>query len=181
MATVGQTVKSEIVRELSALLSKRSNVFITAVSSLSAPETDLLRRNLNEPHSQLVRVQRTLGLRVLSSLAVAGTGDLLEGPIGLVFSGDDVVLTAKRLVEFRKTHEEQLAIRGAIIEGQLLDRQKVEYLAHLPARVVLLTQVLATIESPLADVIFTLERLIGDVVGVIEQAATKKPKKDEDK
>jgi hypothetical protein len=39
---------------------------------------------------------------------------------------------------------------------------------------VLLAQVIGTIESPIASVIMTLERLIGDVIRGVDQIATKK-------
>ena len=106
---------------------------------------------------------------------MAGLKELLEGSIGLVLSGDDVLQTAKLIVEFRKTHEEQLSVRGAVIDGQLLDQSRVEQLAQLPPKPVLLAQVVATIESPIADLIFTIERLIGDIAWIAEQAVAKKP------
>ena len=62
-----------------------------------------------------------------------------------------------------------------MIDGQLLDSQRVEQLALLPPKPVLLAQLVATIESPMADLIFTIERLIGDLAWTIEQTAAKAP------
>lgn len=173
MSTVGRKVKTAVVEELSTLLSQRPNVFITHVSRMKALDADALRQSLRDVQASLVRIQKTLGRRVFSTLKLDEASALLEGSVGLILSSDDVVVTAKRLFEFRKGHEEQLTIRGAIIEGQILDLHRVEELANLPAKPVLLAQVLCTIESPMADVIFTLERLIGDVAWSIEQISAK--------
>jgi len=93
-----------------------------------------------------------------------------------VISPDDVVQTAKCIMEFAKANEEKLVIRGGWIEGQLLDRKHVEELASLPSRPQLIARVVCAIESPLADLIVTLERLIGDVAWIVEEASkTVKP------
>jgi len=101
--------------------------------------------------------------------------ELFEGSVGIVLPGEEILPAAKILVEFIKTREEKLAVRGGFIDGMLLDKQRVEQLASLPPKPVLLAQVVATIEAPIADVIFTLERLIGDLIWAADQAAEKKP------
>ena len=175
MAKVGQLVKESSALEISNRLNERPNFFITSVNRLSSPDTDLLRRQLFGLGASVLMVKRRMGRRTLDGLKVAGLPDLLEGSVGLVLAADDVAATAKLLVEFRKAHEEHLLVRGALIDGQLLDKVRVEELAQLPPKPVLLAQVLGTIEAPLADVIFTIERLIGDIAWLAEQAAEAKP------
>ncbi len=93
----------------------------------------------------------------------------------MVSVGDDVLPTAKLIVDFVKTQQEQLAVRGAVIDGQLLDQRRVEQLASLPPKPMLLAQLVATIESPIAHLILTIEQLIGDLSWVMEQAASMRP------
>ena len=175
MAKAGRLVKEGSVQEITTRLSERPNFFITGINRLTAPNADLLRRQLFGSKARLLVVKRKLGQRAVQGLTLAGLQDLLEGSIGLVLAEADLLATAKLLVDFRKTHEEQLTVRGAVIDGQLLDAGRVEQLAQLPPKPVLLAQVVATIEAPIADVIFTLERLIGDIAWLAEQAAAQKP------
>ena len=74
-------------------------------------------------------------------------------------------------MEFAKAHEAQLSVRGAVVDGQLLDASRVEALASLPPVSVLRAQVIATVESPIAELIGTIEQLIGEVAWIIEQAS----------
>ena len=171
MAQVGRMVKEASIQEFSVRLSERPNFFVTAVNRLPAAETDNLRQKLHASHSRLVVIKRSLGLRALEQLKIPGLENLLDGSVGFVLSGEDILQTAKLIVEFHKKHEEQLTVRGAVIDGQLLDTSRVEELAQLPPKPMLLAQVVATIESPIIDVIFTLERLIGDLSWVVEQVA----------
>jgi large subunit ribosomal protein L10 len=66
-------------------------------------------------------------------------------------------------------------VRGGLVEGQVLDGKRVVALANLPARPQLMAEVVGVLEAPMTDLVFTLERLIGDVAWIIEEAAKKQP------
>lgn len=175
MPNVGRLVKEAAVKELSERLSQRPDFLVTAIKRLPAVEADSLRQKLFTSQARLVMIKQTLGKRMMDQLNLSSVTELFEGSVGLVLPGEEILPAAKVIVEFIKTHEEQLAVRGAFIDGMLFDKRRVEELASLPPKPVLLAQVVATIESPIADVIFTLERLIGDVIWAADQAATKRP------
>lgn len=176
MARVGRMVKEASVTELSSRLSERPNVFVTTITRLSATEADLLRQKLHASQARLIMIKRRLGHRAVETLKIAGLAELLQGSVGFVLAGDQVLQVAKVIVEFRKSREDQLSVRGAFIDGQLLDTRRVEELAQLPPKPILLAQVVGLLEFPLADVIFTLEQLVGDVAWVAEQAAAREVK-----
>ena len=171
MAKVGRLVKESSVAEVTKRLSERPNFFIATMTRIPAPDADGFRRKLAASRSRLVMVKRRLGQRVIEPLKLPTLAEWLTGSVGFVLAGDDALQTAKMLVEFHKAHEEHMTLRGAVIDGQLLDASRVKQLAGLPPRPVLLAHVLGTIEAPLADVIFTIKRLIGDIAWVAEQAA----------
>ena len=173
MAKVGRMVKESSAAEISTKLSERPNFFVASITKLPASEADLFRRKLSTSQSRLLVVKRRLGHRVVQPLNLAGLPALLEGSVGFILAGDDVLQVAKTLIEFHKGREEQLTVRGAVIDGQLLDLHRVKELAGLPTKPVLLAQVVMTIEAPIADLIGTVEQLIGELAWVTEQAATK--------
>ena len=175
MARVGRMVKESMVQEVASCFAERPNFFVTTFTRLSASEADSLRQQLHVSQGHLVVIKRRLGLLATQALKIQGLAELLEGSVGFVLAGGDILHTAKLLVEFRKTHENQLVLRGAVIDGRLLDLARVEELAHLPPKPVLLAQVVATIESPITDLIWTIEQLIGDLAWLVEQAAATKP------
>ena len=175
MAKAGRMVNESMVEEIGSRIAERPNMFITTLERLPADETDGLRRKLSRSQAHLVMVKRRLGRRAVEKLNLPGLAELLHGSVGLVLVSDDSLAIAKLLMDFKKSHAEQLVIRGAVVDGQLLDKNRVEELASLPPKPMLLAQVVITIESPLADVIFTMERLIGDIAWNLEQAAAKKP------
>ena len=175
MAKVGRMVKEGMVEELAQQLSAHPNLFVTRISHLSATDADVLRQKLHASRAQWVMVKKRLGLRALQSLKLEGMSQWLDGSVGFVVPEDDVLPVAKLIVEFIKSHENQLEVRGAYVDGQLLDTARVQVLASLPPKPALLAQVVLTLESPLADLIFTIDRLVGDVAWAIEQAAAQPP------
>jgi large subunit ribosomal protein L10 len=175
MASVGHLVKESLVAELTSDLAERPNVFVTTLNRLTAPEADVFRQKLFGSHARLILVKRRLGRRAVEHLKVPGLAEWFEGSVALVLADEDALSTAKVLIEFVKAHEEQVAVRGALIDGQLLDKMRVRELASLPSTPILLAQVASTIESPLAEVIVTLERLIGELAWIAEQAAATRP------
>lgn len=175
MAGVGRMVKESIVEHVNTQLAERPNVFVASVNRLPAPETDAFRQKLHASQARLIMVKRRLGKRAFAQLKIEGLDQLLDGSVGLILAGEDFLATAKVLVEFHKAHEEQVKVRGGVVDGQVCDTQRVVQLANLPPKPVLLAQVVATLEAPIADVIFTIERLIGDIAWVAEQAAAAKP------
>ena len=175
MPNVGRMVKESAVKQLSERLSQRPEFLVTSVNRLSAIEADRLRQKLFASQARLVMIKQTLGKRMMEQLKLSAVAELFEGSVGLVLPGEEILPAAKIIVDFIKTHEEQIAVRGAFIDGMLFDKAYVVVLANLPPKPVLLAQVVGTLEAPIADVIFTLERLIGDLIYAADQAAEKKP------
>lgn len=173
MPNVGRLVKESAVKELSDRLAERPHFLLASVNRLTAGEADSLRQKLFASQARLVMIKRSLGKRMFEQRGLSAVTELFEGSVGIVLPGEETLRAVKILVEFIKTREEKLSVRGGFIDGMLLDKTRVEQLASLPPKPVLLAQVVATIESPLADVIFTLERLLGDVIWAADQAAEK--------
>lgn len=171
MASVGRMVKERMVEELATRVGEQSNILVTTVKRLSAAEADALRQKLRGSRARLVVVNRRMGLRTLERLKLADLGRLLEGTVGLVVTTDEATPIAKQLVEFVKAHEDQLKVRGGWVDGQLLDSTRIEALAQLPPKPMLLAEVVGTLESPLAGLIFTIEQLVGDMIWVVERQA----------
>lgn len=173
MAKVGRMVKEGMAEEFAKELGEQPTFFVTRVNRLTATGADDLRRKLHGSRARLVMVKRRISLRTLERLNLDGIAELLTGSVGFVLTSEEAPPVAKQLVDFVSAHEDQLEVRGAVVDGQVLDRTRVEALAKLPPKSVLLAWIVGVIESPLADVIWTIEQLIGDLAWTLEQASAK--------
>jgi large subunit ribosomal protein L10 len=175
MAQVGRLIKELMVQEMTAELRSRPNLFVASVGRLTANETDSLRKRLRSTQSKMLMIKRTLGLQGLSALKLDGVGGLLGGSVALILPGEDLVPIAKLLVEFAKADQDKLSLKGGWVEGQLLDRKRLEELASLPPKVQLIAEVIFGIEGPMADLVMTLEAAMSELVFVLEEAGKQKP------
>lgn len=176
MAKIGRLVKDLAVQELAAALKERPNFFITGVAGLPVVEADTLRKRLRGAQATVMMVKRRLGLRGVSSMEHAdGLKEFFTGSVAFVFPGEDIIPAAKLLVEFAKSSQDKLTVRGGLVEGQVLDKKRIEQLASLPSKPQLIAEVIGAIESPIVDLIFTVERVLGDVAWVLEEAAKTRP------
>lgn len=176
MPQVGRLAKDVMVQELTGQLKERPNFFVAGVGRLSATEANMLRKRLQVMRARMLMVKRTLGLQGLTALKIdGGVTRLFEGSIALVFPGEDLFPAAKLLADFAKADQEKLIIRGGLVDGQVLDSHQFTELANLPSRPELIGQLIGVLESPLADVVFTLEQVLGDLPWVLEEASKSRP------
>lgn len=175
MAKVGRLIKELAVKELTASLKECSSFFVASIGGVTSVETDAFRKRLRASRANLMTVKRTLGLKGLAALKLDEATPLFDGSVTLVLPGEDLIPAAKLLIEFAKSNDEKVAVRGGWVEGQLLDKRRLEELASLPSRPQLLAELIATLESPMTGLVMTVEGVLGELARVIEEAGKKAP------
>ena len=84
----------------------------------------------------------------------------LEGEVGFVFSGDDQIAAAREVHAFAKAHKEALVLGGVFAvserEWRIVDTEMVMRLAQIPAREVLVAQIVGLLRYPLQKLVGVL-------------------------
>ena len=119
---------------------------------LTVAEVTELRAKLREADGELLVAKNTL-----ARLAVAGTDASaierwLVGPTALAFGYQDPAALAKALHVFAKENE-ALEVKGAVMEGEVLEAGQVEQLALLPGRDQLRATLLALFNTPATQLV----------------------------
>jgi large subunit ribosomal protein L10 len=91
-------------------------------------------------------VKNTLLIRAARETDVELIQQHFEGPSAVALSYDDPVAPAKVLFEFAKDHE-KLQIKAGVMDGTVLDADGIKRLSDLPAREVLLSMMLRTMNG----------------------------------
>lgn len=167
--------KQSLVSEMTELLSNAKMFVFAQYEGLSVAEMQTLRRAAREQGVTIKVVKNRLvkvALQENKTLKAADTS-LLKGQLLYAVSTDDEVAPAQALANFAKKHS-ALQLVGAIsAEGMLLATDEVKALATLPSKDELIAQVLATLSSPVNDVMGGLSgNLHGLLDGVEAKAAT---------
>jgi large subunit ribosomal protein L10 len=147
--------KNETIEELRAQVNARPNFFLTDYRGLTVGELRTLRNSLRQSSAQYAVVKNTLFGKALGEKRFEQVGDLLAGPTGVAFIGDDLIAAAKALVAFA-TESKKLAIKAGLVDGVLYDVAKIEALSKLPSRPELLSKLVGSLKSPLHGIVQVL-------------------------
>ena len=75
-------------------------------------------------------------------------------------SSKDPVAAAKLLTDFAKENEQKPAVKGGLLDGDVIDQAQVKQLASLPSREQMLAELGAGLQSPMAAFVGALSGLL---------------------
>ena len=150
------SVKNE--QKLAAIkedLSSIQAMWVVDYRGLTVKESENLRHIIREADASLKVYKNTLVEIALKELEMPEMGEVLHGPSAFVFADGDPVASAKALKDFAKANE-NLVIKGGIMDGTFVDAAGVEKIAALPSREELIAQLLATMQNPMSQIVRVL-------------------------
>lgn len=164
--------KQQIVSDLKDRLSSIKIVILINYSGLTTKESDVLREKLETQNSQLQIVKNNLVKIAIKEANIDVDPEIFKGQIALVFSNEDEIFPAKTLAQFYQKTEKPNII-GAIYENEFITKEKVEQLAKIPDRQILLAQLVANTSSPLTGLVHVLKANLTNLVLVLNQYKNK--------
>lgn len=164
-----QQHKRDAVARLREMLEQTPNAVYADYTGLDVSAMTALRRALGEQDSTL-RVVKNRFMRIaLDSLKLPAADDCLTGPTVIATLGAEPGAACKVLVDVRR--DSPLVIKGALVDGQILDTAQVEALADLPPRDQLYAMLLAAMNGPIRSMAGVLQGVIRKLVGTLQAVA----------
>ena len=136
----------EMLANIKADLEAAGAVWVVDYRGLTVKEIQQLRRNIREADGQMKVYKNTIMHLALSQADLPTLDELLAGPSAFVFAGTDVAASAKAIKEFAKDNE-NLQIKGGLMDGAAVSAAEVEAIASLPSREVLMAQIAGAISG----------------------------------
>lgn len=164
--------KETTVAEIRELISNNDIAIITQYVGINVAQATALRKKLRESGAQFKVFKNTLARLALRELGLEKAADFMEGPSAWAFC-KDAVTPAKVLKEFAQ-EVPLVVMRGGILTGSVVTNAQLQSLAELPAREVLIAQVVCTIAMPLRNTLGVLNALPRNLVTVLEQIRKQK-------
>ena len=160
--------KAQIIDRLQEILSKCSTGILTDYRGLSTTEINDLRRKLRASGIDYKVVKNTLAQFAAKRAGMNELAGSFEGPVAIAFGYGEITEPARVLADHIRTSKSTLSIKGGFLGDRLLTPGDVETLSTLPAREVLISQVMAGIQSPIVALVSVLAAPISGVVGVLQ-------------
>ena len=160
--------KAQIIDSLQELISKCNIGILTDYRGLSTAEISDLRRKLRESGIDYKVVKNSLAQFAAKRASIDELADLFEGPIAIAFGYGEVAEPAKVLADYIRSSKSILSIKGGFLDDRILTSGDVEMLSTLPAREVLISQVMAGIQSPITALVGIFAAPIRGIMGVLQ-------------
>jgi len=165
--------KEAVVAEATRLLAATEALYLSDYRGLTVAELTELRGKLRGGGASFHVLKNTLARRAAADAGREQITELLSGPTGVTFCGDDPVAPARALIDFMRTHP-QLVIRGGLLHGKLVDAEGVRALSTLPSRDALIGQLVGTMAAPLTGLVTVLQGSISGLARALQQIADQK-------
>jgi large subunit ribosomal protein L10 len=160
--------KVKIVDSLQETFSKCNIGIMTDYRGMTTAEVNTVRRKLREAKVEYKVVKNTLALIAARNAGLEHTGDSFKGPMAVAFGYGEIQDAAKVLTEYIRGSKSNLKIQGGFLTDRVLTNKEIETLAKLPSKTVLISQVMAGIQSPISGLVNVLAAPIRGMMGVLQ-------------
>lgn len=167
--------KEKVVAQLKEKFDGVNSMVITDYRGLNVAELNRLRSSLKESGVEYRVVKNTLAIFAARDAGFGGLEKYFVGPTAIAIGLEDPITPAKLISEYAKKSK-FLEVKGGLVEGRVIDREKVEYLAKIPPREILLAQVVSGFKSPINRLVMTLNGPMASFVQVLRAIKEQKVK-----
>jgi large subunit ribosomal protein L10 len=163
---ISKEKKQQMVADYVDNMSKSQAIILTDYRGLSVAQLVDLRRRLRDNNGGFQVIKNSLFKLALDRAGIAVATEGIDGTLAASYCFGEVPPVAKTLADFAK-ESELLQVRGGILGGQFLDAERVQALADLPPREVLLAQLLGTMQGPMSSLVSTITAPLRELAQVL--------------
>ena len=160
-------LKKPIVDEISANIKDAQSIVLVDYRGLTVEQDTKLRRNLREAGITYKVYKNTMMNFAFKGTDFESLAPYLEGPSAIAISTTDATAPARVLSKFAK-EADKLEIKAGVVEGVMYDAAGIAQIAKIPSREELLSKLLGSIQSPIANFARVMQQLAdkGGAAGV---------------
>ena len=143
-------LKQPIVQAIAEEIKDAESVVLVDYRGLTVAQDTELRKQLREAGVVYKVYKNTMMKRAFEGTEFESLDSCLEGPSAIAISKDDATAPARILCNFAKDAP-ALELKGGVVEGTAYDIAGLTELAKIPSREVLLSRLLGSMQSPIAN------------------------------
>ncbi|MFA7186837.1 50S ribosomal protein L10 [Dehalococcoides mccartyi] len=150
-------IKKKItVDELTDALAVAQSAVFTDYRGINTSELTTIRVKLREAGVGYRVLKNTLARRAADNTDHSNIKGAFEGPVAMAYSSNDVVAPARVLMDYISSSKSNLKVTGGYLSNKLISVEEVAELAKLPSREVLISKILAGMQSPITGLAMVL-------------------------
>ena len=151
----------------------KSSLLLGDFTGMDVATATEMRRRMREASVEYVVVKNSLAKLAMEEAGFGALREHVTGPNGFVMTDGDAATAAKIMVEFEKDKKTP-QIRMGIIDAAVVTATEIRRIAALPPREVLLAQIAAGFQAPVAGLARLLNELSRKLVATLDAVAKQK-------
>ena len=162
-------LKQPIVAAIAEDIKDAQSVVLVDYRGITVAQDTELRKQLREAGIIYKVCKNTMMKRAFEGTEFEGLDAYLEGPSAIAISKDDATAPARIICEFAK-NAPKLEVKAGVVEGNVYDADGVVELSKIPSREVLLSRLLGSMQSPIANFARVIKQIAEKDGEVVEEA-----------
>ena len=151
-------IKKPIVEEISATIKDAQSVVLVDYRGLTVAQDTELRKQLREAGITYKVYKNTMMNFAFQGTDFEALAPYLDGPNAMAVSTTDATAPARVLAKFAQTAK-KLEIKAGVVEGAVYDADGMKAISEIPSREELLSKLLGSIQSPIANFARVMDQL----------------------
>jgi large subunit ribosomal protein L10 len=161
------------VQAIADRMEKAQSIILANYSGLSVEQMTIFRSTCRANAIDCRVVKNRLAKIACDNADKADMKDYFKGPTAILFGMESQVEAAKILVDFAKDNE-NMGIKGGIVDGQLLSPDQVVALSKVPSKDELYAMMMGSINSPLTGIAMCTNGVAAGLARCIDAVAKQK-------
>ncbi len=176
---MARRLKVMIADQLRQRLDDAGDLLLVDFSGLNSDEDYSARNELRSEGLSVGVVKNSILRRVLDEKGAEFPQESFSGPVALVIGDADAITASKCIAGWRKKNGKTMALKGGMLEGEVLGPSDAEKLVKMPSVQETRAAVVSAIAGPLTSLVAITQNLLTGVPGVLQAIADKQSKEGE--
>lgn len=151
-------LKQPIVEEIKGYVQDAKAAVLVDYRGLTVGQDTELRKKLREAGVVYKVYKNTMLNFAFKGTEYEALAQHLEGPTAVAFGMEDATSPARVLLECTKTMP-KLEFKAGVVEGTYYDAKGIQVIATIPSREVLISKLLGSLQSPIANLARVLNQI----------------------
>lgn len=158
--------KAAAVAEMAELFRSSNGIVLTEYRGLKVEQLKQLRRSLRD-HATYTVAKNTLAAIAAKEAGIEGLDEYFTGPTAVAFVSGEIPDAAKAMRDFAKANP-QLEVKGAYLDGNVLNAAEASKLADLESRDVLLAKAAGVFKATMFQAAYVFNAPLTKAVRTVE-------------
>ena len=173
MIKIGKLYREKMIGTIKDGIAKEKTSLLVNYTKIPSGDISRLRKTLRQKKAKMYSSRNSLVKVALKGTEYVVLAENLNGQTAFVWTSDDPVEIAKILVKFSEKNE-AFVICGGILDKGLLKKDDIKRFSELPAKEVLVAQLLGTLQAPMIRLARALNGKTTELILILKQLSEKR-------